>query len=227
MIYKSMKISNFEKWNNDMVEKYNPNNYYTHTNPLIKYIENKRIHSIIKMLKPNNNDKIIEIGCGAGHILKRINKGKITGLDLSTYALKLARKRLSDKNVKLIKGNAEKLQFKDKFDKIICTEVLEHVQHPKKVIKEIQKISKNDSIIVISIPNEKLINFLKRIFIKLKLFKFLFKNIPERMDEEWHLHVFNLKSFKRLIKNKLKIIKIKKIPFFFLPIRFVFKCKLI
>lgn len=223
-----MEISEFEKWNDNMFKKYNTDNYYNHPNPLIRYIENKRISSIIKFLKLKGSDKVLEIGCGGGHILERIDKGEITGLDLSNYALTLAKERLSNKkNIKLIKGNAQNLPFKNKFDKLICTEVLEHVQDPEKVISEIQRISKKDSIIAISIPNEKLINSLKKIFIKLKLFKLLFKNVSEKMDEEWHLHIFDLNSFKKIIKNKLKIIKIKKIPFFFLPIRFVVKCEVL
>ena len=136
---------------------------------------------------------------------------------------------MNPKYVQFIKGNVENLPkevINCKFDKIYCSEVLEHVENPVNVLKEIKKISKNNSIIVISVPNEKLINQIKGVLQKIKIFNFFFSNISKKMDDEWHLHSLDLKKLKSLIFNDYMIEKIKGIPYNFMPIRYVVKLKL-
>ena len=224
------KIENFENWNEEMSKKYNPDKYHQSSNLIIKFIENKRTLKIIEYLTLKDNDKIIEIGSGAGNIMQKIKKGKeIWGVDLSDFMLKISQKKKYHLPTKFIKGDVEKLPEEVtnyKFDKIYCSEVLEHVENPVNVLKEIKKISKNDSIIVISVPNEKLINQIKRVLQKIRIFNFLFPNISKKMDDEWHLHSFDLKKIKNLIFNDYTIEKIKSIPYNFLPLRYVIKLKL-
>ena len=221
------KIENFENWNEEMSKKYNPDRYHQSSNLIIRFIENKRVKQILSFLKINENDTVIEIGCGVGDILSRLDKGILTGMDISQYILDIAKKKY--KSIKFINGNAENLPVEisqNKYDKIICSEVLEHVENPVNVLKEIKKISKDNSIIVISIPNEKLINQIKKVLQKIRIFNFFFPNISKKMDDEWHLHSFDLKKIKNLIFNDYKIEKIKSIPYNFLPLRYVVKLKL-
>jgi len=224
------KIENFENWNEEMSRKYNPDKYHQSSNLIIKFIENRRTSKIISYLDTKSNDKIIEIGCGAGNIMQKIKKGKIIwGVDLSDFMLKVSQSKKYYLPVKFIKGNVENLPkeiINCKFDKIYCSEVLEHVENPDNVLKEIKKISKKNSIIVISIPNEKLINQIKEFLQKMKVFNFFFPHISKKMDDEWHLHRFDLGKFKNLIFNDYLIKKIKGIPFGFIPIRYVIKLKL-
>ena len=69
-------------------------------------------------------------------------------------------------------------------DIAICTEVIEHVIDPKVVLNELNRIIKDDGLIIISIPNEKLINKLKDIIDLFKVYQKFFSNIPKRNDEE-------------------------------------------
>lgn len=62
-----------------------------------------------------------------------------------------------------MQANAEQLPFPDgHFAQIICTEVLEHVQRPEVVLREMAWVATPEAIIVISIPNERLIDALRR-----------------------------------------------------------------
>ena len=106
-------------------------------------------------------------------------------------------------------------------DFAICTEVIEHVIDPKVVLKELKRIIKDDGLIIISIPNEKLINKLKDIADFFKLYKKLFSNIPKRNDDEWHIHSFDLESFKECIPENVKVHAVKNLPYVFLPLRYV------
>ncbi|MBU2473076.1 class I SAM-dependent methyltransferase [Patescibacteria group bacterium] len=220
----------FENWNEEMAKKYNPDKYHQSPNLIVRFIENKRVLKIIEYLNLKDNDKIIEIGCGAGNLMQKIKVGQeLWGIDISDFMLKLSRQRKYYLPVELIKANVENLPKKvteKKFDKIYCSEVLEHVKNPANVLKEIKKISKGDSIIVISVPNEKLINQIKIFLQKIKIFNFLFPSISKKMDDEWHLHSFDLKKIKSLIFNDYTIEKVNGIPYNWLPIRYVIKLKL-
>lgn len=183
---------------------------------------------MIKFINSQSEDDVIELGCGAGHILIEIPKGNLTGIDLSEKMIEKTKKRFQGigRKITLIKGNVENLPKEirnKKFNKIICSEVIEHVLHPDRVINQILEITHPNSIVVISIPNEKFINFLKQIFIKLKIFSLFFSNISRKADEEHHLHSFNLPLLKKITKEKLEIKEMKSIPFRFLPIRYVVK----
>ncbi|MBN1170134.1 hypothetical protein JXA56_03855 [Candidatus Micrarchaeota archaeon] len=102
--------------------------------------------------------------------------------------------------------------------------MIEHTENPKKVVSEISRIVKPAGRIVITVPNESLINNVKDIVWKLGLFDLIFPGIPRRQNDEWHLHSFDLKMLKDAC-NSLEIEKILSVPFFFLPIRYIAICK--
>ena len=154
------------------------------------------------------------------------NYKSILGVDLSDAALKEAAGFLKKKkNTWLLKGDVQAFKSKNnkKFDKIVCAEVIEHVPKPSKLIDTIAKLSKRDTDIIITVPNENLINFIYKIFSIFKIHK-IFKGITIKMD--WHLHEFNLKKFKKIVKNRLDIIKVKPNPFWFFPHSYVVKCRI-
>ena len=221
------KIENFEEWNEEMAIKYNPDHYHHSPNLIVRFTEFMRARAILKFLSPAEGDYVLDVGCGAGNMLQKIKKGRLYGVDLSETLLELARARLRENGAILFRGNVECLSEiirGQKFNKIFCSEVLEHVENPGKVIDEMIKLATADGRIVISIPNEPVINFLKSILIKLRIFDLLFKGLSKKMDEEWHLHNMDMGIFRRMVKGKLRILKIKKVPYIFLPIRYVFLC---
>lgn len=220
-----MKEESFSEWNEQMVEKYDIESYYSESNPVIRYIEKRRVSLVLKLLSPQENEKIFEVGCGAGHVLQGVSVGQLYGIDLSERMLSLARKRLGDK-VELKKCNAGKIDYPDDFfDKIICTEVLEHTLDPIAVLREIKRVARAGGTVVLSIPNEALIDRLKQIFMKTGVFKILFKNIPEK--NEWHLHSFSLPVLRSMTRGLLEELEVKAIPNRLVPIRYVGEYKVL
>lgn len=220
-----MKEESFSEWNEQMVEKYDIESYYSESNPVIRYVEKRRVSLVLKLLSPQENEKIFEVGCGAGHVLQGVSVGQLYGIDLSERMLSLARKRLGDK-VELKKCNAGKIDYPDDFfDKIICTEVLEHTLDPIAVLREIKRVARAGGTVVLSIPNEALIDRLKQIFMKTGVFKILFKNIPEK--NEWHLHSFSLPVLRSMTRGLLEELEVKAIPNRLVPIRYVGEYKVL
>lgn len=219
----------FIDWNESMSHNFDQDIYYKGSHPFIVWVEDLRLKTISNLIKnhmkKNNvsNPQILEAGCGAGHVLEeianKINPCNLTGLDPLPEWLKQAEKRLGDK-AKLIHGFAENLPFQDKsFDYVICTEVLEHVIDPKAVLKELKRVVKKNGLVIISVPNEKLISNLKNILDSIKIYNKLFPNIVKHND--WHIHCFDLNSFKKHIPPDIQISSTIHIPAIILPLRYI------
>jgi ubiquinone/menaquinone biosynthesis C-methylase UbiE len=217
----------FKEWNELMVRKYNPQDYIFRSNPVVKFVELKRFKKINKLLQLNANDDFLDIGCGSGYLLNQAVCKRGVGADISDLMVKTAREHCENGGKKfVVQSDAEHLPFKNSsFDKIVSTEVIEHILHPIALLEEIERVSRKDTVIVITIPNEKRINWIKNILFSLGIHKLLFRNSyrpSKRMEDEWHLHTFDLKKFKALIKGKFVIKHIIPIPTLFFPIRYVF-----
>ena len=223
----------FEKWNEELAEKHDLDKFYNHPNFAFRYIEQKRISKLIELAEIKSTDKVLEVGCGAGHILEKIKKGDLYGIDISDIQIQRASKRLGDK-VKLSKAPGEKIPFEDKFfDKILCSEVVEHVLDPREVLKEMSRVLKDDGILSLSIPNEDVINSTKRFLKKTGLIKLIdSKKDTEGWElaakdnlDEWHLHSFSLALAEKFSSGIFKTTGISKIPNAVFPARYVIQYK--
>lgn len=221
----------FEKWNEEHAEKHDLDKFYNHPNSIFRYIENKRVNVLIEAAEIISTDNVLEVGCGAGHILDRIKTGNIYGCDISSVQVERTQKRLGDR-AKIIKSPGENMPYENNFfDKILCSEVIEHVLDPLPLLKEISRVLKNDGILSLSIPNENLINVTKKTLHTLRLERLI---APKKSGwdlasknnlDEWHLHEFNLEMINKYSENIFSIKKIYKIPNLFIPFRYVLKMK--
>ena len=218
----------FVKWNDRMFVKYNNERVYYHPNPLIRWVEHERVCTLLRFARPQDNENVLEVGCGEGYIMRKLKHGNLYGIDISKIAIDRAKERLrgNPQVRKLAVANAERIPFpKNTFDVVYCSEVIEHVLDPEKVIGEMVRVAKSNARIVITFPNEQLINRLKSIVKATGLFKLLLPNIPERMDDEWHLHAFSRSLFNKVIQGKLVVRRMRGAPLSILPIRYVALCK--
>lgn len=126
---------------------------YTATNPLVKHVHLKRLEIISELVGDDDNERILDCGCGEGHLLQRLSGVKF-GVDRSDFALERARERNPGAEIR----NAEitQLPFEDGFFSIVtCSEVLEHIPEYRSAISEILRVTKPGGRIIISVPNER------------------------------------------------------------------------
>ncbi len=116
----------------------------------------KSFHNpVLKEIK-NSSGKLLDISCGTGQLLKKINEKypdlNIQGLDYSPGMLKQARKNLK-KEIILMQGDVHKLPYpNESFDYVISTEAFHHYYNPQVALKEMNRITKkNGKIILIDV----------------------------------------------------------------------------
>ena len=120
----------------------------------------RRARRIIEEIDPQPKDRILEVGCGDGfyfHLLSNlgIKNISLTGCDVDNNALKSAKRNLKGKKIKLLYADLmKKLPFKSQsFNKIIMSEVAEHLQDDVKGLKEAKRVLKKGGILVVTVPN--------------------------------------------------------------------------
>jgi len=144
-----------------------------------------------------DNNKVLEVGCSTGQISRRLYKKncEIIGIELDENASKIA----SAYCKKLINEDVESIEYlpvpEKYFDYIICSDVLEHLKSPEKVLETLRKYLKDDGRIIVSLPN---IAYWK---IRFKLLKGSFDYEETGILDKTHLKFFTAKTSKDLLKR--------------------------
>jgi ubiquinone/menaquinone biosynthesis C-methylase UbiE len=197
----------------DLKTKYD--NYYSESESGWRMEGAKRkSENIFKVLSPDKSyDKVIEIGAGEGSILHFLDESdlikSLSALEISTSGIEKIKERKIGKlqEVKIFDGYA--IPYPDKFfDLAICTHVIEHVEHPRILLREIKRISKEQ---VFEIPidfshhvHKKADHFLSYGHINIftpSLFKFLLISEKFTILKEHH-SMFSLRIIRMSSKTK-------------------------
>jgi ubiquinone/menaquinone biosynthesis C-methylase UbiE len=229
-----VKPEDFADWNERMARLFDVDHFHAHSSPLVRFIIGRRIAAFLDYLQPTTADRILEIGCGSGHLLAHVRVGKRFGIDLSPTLIERARNRLGPE-VDLRVGNAENLPYSDsEFTKTYCSEVLEHVLHPEQVLAEMARVTAPGGVAVITIPHENTINLAKKILMRLGLFDVLLGrkspgtyNMTEHMEDEWHLREFTLSMLKGYLPPTLRCLRVRAVPLPGLAVHYVMACEVV
>lgn len=174
--------------------------YFSSKPSLLRWIHEKRFRSI-KSLMGNSEDKIIlDAGSGEGYFLSQINAKEKYGIEISTKRIERAKSISSNQN--FIRGDVKKLPFQPgKFDIIICSEVLEHVDNYKDAIQEFKRCLRPSGKLILSFPNEKMVRLARAL-----IFRF-------PIHEPDHINNITLSDVKHYIAKKFIEKNVPKIPY--------------
>ena len=182
-------------------------NFQKHTskNPIQQFLINNFNNTLIKAITPLHVKNVLDAGCGEGFSLYKLSEynigEKLEGIDYSKEAISIGKKLFP--NLSLKQGSIYNLPCKDNtFDLVLSTEVLEHLENPKKALQEILRVSKK--YILVSVPNEPFFmmsNFLRG------------KNVMKFGNDPEHIQHWTIFSFLKLMKEHEIQIKTVKLPF--------------
>lgn len=123
------------------------------------HLEGVKINVGLKRLEEYTKkaSTVCDCGCGDGTTIEMLwhPKAIFFGIDISARAIASGSKRLKDKkNVSLAVGNIENLNFPDEyFDLVYLCSILEHLENPEKVIREMIRVTKKDGFLIFLSPN--------------------------------------------------------------------------
>jgi 2-polyprenyl-3-methyl-5-hydroxy-6-metoxy-1,4-benzoquinol methylase len=151
---------------------------------------------LLEIEKIKKIGKILDVGCGPGLFLDvaRSRGWKGEGVELSRWACECCKKL----KLRVINKSLEKAGFKPHFfDVITLWDVIEHVDNPTKLLKQINKLLNKEGILVLNTPN------IGSLFAKI-------------MGKKWwnlmsmHIFYFDRNTITNILeKNGFKVIKIK------------------
>jgi len=116
------------------------------------------------IFKVKSNEFVLDAGCGQGRHSLELSKRvdcSIVAMDIEHKSLQYVKNIMALMNeagqtiglAYALKGDTENLPFKDNtFDKIICSEVLEHLNDDNNGIKELVRVLKEDGEMVVTVP---------------------------------------------------------------------------
>ena len=107
---------------------------------------------IVKYFHPNY---VLDVGCGNGNNSRQLASlgFEVLGIDISNSTINEANRLNTYANLKFECIAAEKLSIVNKFDAIICSEVVEHLHQPTPVIKTLTKLLEKDGVLIVTVPN--------------------------------------------------------------------------
>ena len=99
------------------------------------------------------SDTVLDIGCGIGYLAYDVaaKAKKVFGIDISASNIAYAKEHYKRDNLEFIVGDATAYPFKEKFDKVILSNVLEHIKDRVDFLKKIRPIADT---ILIRVPME-------------------------------------------------------------------------
>ncbi|MBP1928350.1 ubiquinone/menaquinone biosynthesis C-methylase UbiE [Methanolinea mesophila] len=179
---------------NDELQKYYDNYYSKEENKSewrdLGAID--KVNNIVELCGKYPHEKILEIGSGEGAILKRLSDLKfgkeLCSLEISSSGINSILKKNIPTLKEVIIFDGYDIPYTDKeFDLVILSHVIEHVEHPRKLLYEATRVGK---FIFIEVPLDDTI--------RLK---------EQHLNKSGHINFYSLKTIKMLLRScNLKIL---------------------
>ena len=212
---------------NDKLAREHPiDAYYERSFLPIRLIEKGRLSIIRRFVGPADGLDLAEVGSGGGHVLRMFPRARITAIDVSDVFLDTARRNLAGYDARFLKGEVDKMDLPaGSFDRIICTEVLEHCVDPRAILGAIARLLRPEGAAVITIPNDPLILGLKGLVRRTPV-GWALRDRIEWGGDRYHLHTWSPAEFGRLLEAFFRVTHRASSPSDLLPIRACFRCVL-
>ncbi len=128
-------------------------NMYEHEASHFFYrITHDAIIKLVKSLNATKRTKVLDVGCGTGLLVKKLNAfTDAEGVDSHPNAIKFAKRR----NIIIKKGSITKLPYTTgAFDVVVCIDVLCHrsIKNDAEAVNELKRILKPGGNLIIRVP---------------------------------------------------------------------------
>ena len=160
------------------------------------------VRPFLRTTKIIKNGKLLDVGCGTGNFLRKMKKYNMNcyGVEPNDFDKKNAKKH----KLKIFHGTLTQAKYQENyFDLITINHVLEHVNNPTRILKELRRILKPNGTIIIRVPQID------------SLAHQLFKEYWVHLDIPRHLYHYSTTTLKKYAKKtgfKIENISYKQRP---------------
>jgi ubiquinone/menaquinone biosynthesis C-methylase UbiE len=129
---------------------------YGSKNPLARWLMNGFLSGVTELARSTRPRTVLEVGCGEGrlahHLLSHgIEPERFVACDLSLAHVAHA----LDPRIEFLEASIYDLPFASRsFDLVVCCEVLEHLEEPRRGLREVARVARNH--LLVSTPREPL-----------------------------------------------------------------------
>lgn len=218
-------IQDVEQWNDRFARTHDIDEYYARASWPVRFVEGRRLRWIRRAVGERIDLRVLEVGCGGGHVLRMFPRARLTGVDVSGVMIEKARRNLTDVDVRLLKGELGTVELpRAGFDRVICTEVIEHVADPDQLLERMKGLLAPEGRLVITFPNDRLINAIKGVLIRCGLTRLPGLSRICWGGDEYHLHAWRVPEMRALLSRYFSIEQEAMIPSRLVAIRCCFVC---
>lgn len=132
---------------------------YASRNKLIRWLGDRLFRAVFSLMPDMTDCSLsgLNVGCGEGQMISRLffsgMRNKMTAIDIDPVRIAFASR--CHPGCCYSRADVFHLPFRARtFDYVIATEVLEHLASPEDALIEIARVTKPDSPVIISVPNE-------------------------------------------------------------------------
>lgn len=97
---------------------------------------------------------VLDVGCGDGYGTYKLSQSgyQVTGMDLSSEMIHLAKQRQDSAGISFLQGDVDDLPFTDhSYDGVVSINVLEWTKTPAKGLQELHRVLKKDGLLCVGI----------------------------------------------------------------------------
>ncbi|HEY6583220.1 MAG TPA: methyltransferase domain-containing protein [Gaiellaceae bacterium] len=173
---------------------------YEHPQGYKRFFYRARFKTVLGALDARPDEKILDVGCGSGAYTRELVRvgAKVTATEIAPTPLELAKRNLGElaERVDFRLEDAQALDLPDgAFDKVLLTEVIEHVPKPELAIAEAARVLRPGGALVVSTPSR---------FSPMNL-AYDVKRRVRRYGFNEHLHELTPGAFRRLVGEHLEV----------------------
>jgi 2-polyprenyl-3-methyl-5-hydroxy-6-metoxy-1,4-benzoquinol methylase len=224
MVDPRLRDFDVETVNDRLATEHSIDDYYARSPYPIRLVERRRLSIIREFVGPADGLDILEVGSGGGHVLEMFPTARLIANDVSGEYLSLARERLEGYDVRFLKGEIDQVDLPEQsVDRVICTEVLEHVVDPDAVLSASARLLRTSGVAVITVPNDPLIGRVKNGVLRSPL-RWLLGDRIDWGGDVYHLHHWTPDEFEQVLARHFQVTHRRGAPVNAIPLRACFRC---